>query len=106
MNYPGYENCRVAVIEKPFFYFIKETPDSEPIFYGMVTFGSAKADKPTFGYDETKFPDILMLEGSDNGKPLTEHRVPWMDDEVSYSADEEAFIYNKEIGRASCRERV
>ena len=94
---PGYENCRVAVIEKPFFYFIKETPDSEPIFYGMVTFGSAKADKPTFGYDKNKFPDILMLEGSDNGKPLTEHRVPWMDDEVSYNAKEEAFIYNKEV---------
>ena len=96
-NTDGFEKCRATVIEKPFLYFIKETPDSEPVFYSFATFGPGKADKPTFGYDKKKFPNLLMLEGSDNGKPLTEHRVPWMDDEVTYSAEEEAYIYNGEV---------
>ena len=93
----GFEDARVAIVEKPFLYFIKETADSEPVFYGIVTFGPGKGDKPTFGYDNKQFPDFLMLEGSDNGKPLTEMRVPWMDDEVTYSAEEEAYIYNGEV---------
>lgn len=93
----GFEKCRSAIIEKPFLYFVKETPDSEPVFYSFATFGPGKADKPTFGYDKKKFPNLLMLEGSDNGKPLTECRVPWMDDEVTYSAEEEAYIYNGEV---------
>ena len=93
----GFEKCRAAIIEKPFLYFVKETPDSEPVFYSFATFGPGKADKPTFGYDKNKFPNLLMLEGSDNGKPLTECRVPWMDDEVTYSEAEEAYIYNGEV---------
>ena len=96
-NTEGFEKCRAAIIEKPFLYFVKETPDSEPVFYSFATFGPGKADKPTFGYDKAKFPNLLMLEGSDNGKPLTEHRVPWMDDEVTYSEEEEAYIYNGEV---------
>jgi len=93
----GFENCRVAITQKPFLYFVKESPNDEPTFYGIITFGPAKADKPTFGYDKNHFPDFLMLEGSDNGKPLTECRVPWMEDEVSYSENEEAYIYNGEL---------
>lgn len=96
-NTKGFEKCRAAIIEKPFLYFIKETPDSEPVFYSFATFGPGKADKPTFGYDNSKFPNLLMLEGSDNGKPLTEYRVPWMDDEVTYNEEEEAYIYNGEV---------
>ena len=96
-NTEGFEKCRAAIIEKPFLYFVRETPDSEPVFYSFATFGPGKADKPTFGYDKSKFPNLLMLEGSDNGKPLTEHRVPWMDDEVTYSEQEEAYIYNGEV---------
>lgn len=96
-NTEGFEKCRAAIIEKPFLYFVRETSDSEPVFYSFATFGPGKADKPTFGYDKSKFPNLLMLEGSDNGKPLTEHRVPWMDDEVTYSEQEEAYIYNGEV---------
>ena len=92
-----YPNAKVAIIQKPFFYFIKETPTSEPKFYAIVTFGPGKADKPTFGIDKKTLPDFLMLEGSDNGKPLTEMRVPWLRDEVTYSAEEEAYIYNNEV---------
>lgn len=93
----GYENVRVSVEEKPFLYFVKASEDAEPEFYGLVTFGDGKGDKATFGYDKTVFPDYLMLEGSDNGKPLTEHRVPWTDDEVTYSSDDESYLYAGEL---------
>lgn len=91
-----YANCRVSTIQKPFMLFTRTTEDSEPIFYGLVTFGPGKADKPTFGYDKKVFPDMCMIEGSDNGVPLAEHRVPWMLDEVTYNEDEEAYQYNGE----------
>ena len=76
--------------------FTRATEDSEPIFYGLVTFGPGKADKPTFGYYKKVFPDMCMIEGSDNGVPLAEHRVPWTLDEVTYNEDEEAYQYNGE----------
>lgn len=91
-----YANCRVSTIQKPFMLFTRTTEDSEPIFYGLVTFGPGKADKPTFGYYKKVLPDMCMLEGSDNGVPLAEHRVPWMLDEVTYNEDEEAYQYNGE----------
>ena len=91
-----YANCRVSTIQKPFMLFTRTTEDSEPIFYGLVTFGPGKADKPTFGYYKKVLPDMCMIEGSDNGVPLAEHRVPWMLDEVTYNEDEEAYQYNGE----------
>lgn len=89
----GFEKARVTVHQKPFLYFIKETESSQPVFYGFSTFGSAKFDKPTFGYDKSVFPDYLILEGSDNGMPLTLRQVPWLDDEVTYNSDEEYYEY-------------
>lgn len=92
----GYENVRVSVEEKPFMYFIKETEDSTPIFAGLVTFGSGKADVATFQGDKETFSGYLMLEGSDNGMPLTLRQIPWLDDEVTYNEDEEYYEYNGE----------
>lgn len=92
-NTPGYENVRVSVHEKPFLYFVKDNDSSQPVFYGLMTFGSAKYDKPTFGYDKKVFPDYLILEGSDNGMPLTLRQVPWIDGEVVYNAGEEYYEY-------------
>lgn len=89
----GYENVRVSVHEKPFLYFVKDNDSSQPVFYGLMTFGSAKYDKPTFGYDKKVFPDYLILEGSDNGMPLTLRQVPWVDGEVVYNAGEEYYEY-------------
>ena len=89
----GFEKARVSVHEKPFLYFVKETDNSQPVFYGLMTFGSAKYDKPTFGYDKNVFPDYLILEGSDNGMPLTLRQVPWLDDEVIYNSGEEYYEY-------------
>lgn len=92
-NTQGYENVRVSVHEKPFLYFVKESENAQPVFYGLMTFGSAKYDKPTFGYDKNVFPDYLILEGSDNGMPLTLRQVPWIADEVVYNDEEEYYEY-------------
>ncbi len=92
----GYESSRVAVEEKPFMYFIKETPDSNPTFAGLVTFGSGKADVATFQGSKEVFGNYLMIEGSDNGMPLTLRQVPWLDTEVVYNEDEEFWEHNGE----------
>ena len=84
----GYENCRVCVKQLPFMMFVRENESAEPVFYGLVTFGPGKGDKPTFGYDKKVFPDYLMIEGSDNGAVLTLHQVPWNED-VEPSIDDE-----------------
>lgn len=91
-----YANARVSCAQEKFLLFVRATEDAAPVFYAPVTFGPGKADKPTIGYDKKVFPDYCMLEGSDNGMPLTEHRVPWMTDEVAYSESEEAYQYNGE----------
>lgn len=89
----GNESCRVCVYEDPFLVFQQETDDAEPVFIGMGTFGSGKADKPTFGYDKTKTPNMLMIEGSDNNPRLTKHQVPWIDGDVYYDEEEEGYVY-------------
>lgn len=90
----GKENCRVAVYEEPFLVFEQGEGDAEPVFIGMGTFGSGKADKPTFGYDsEGDSKDMLMIEGSDNNPRLTKHQVPWIDGDVVYSEEEEGWTY-------------
>lgn len=90
----GYENTRVAVEEKPFLFFVQEDPSSEPVFYGNMTWGSAKGDKPTFGYDSSHpvLKDYLMIEGSDQTPVLGLCQVPWFDDEVTVSYDDEGEI--------------
>ena len=90
----GYEKTRVSVHEKPFLYFFKDNENSNPVFGGLVTFGSAKGDESTFAGSYTTFPNYLMLEGSDNGMPLPLRLVPWIDSEVSYDAEEDTWNYN------------
>lgn len=92
----GYENTRVTVPEEPFLYFVQDEGDTSPVFQGLMTFGPGKGDKPTWGYNEEDFPAMAMLEGSDNNFPLTDQRVPWTDDDVTYNPDEEYFEYNGE----------
>ena len=92
----GYENTKIAVEEEPFLFFVQATPDSEPVFDGMMTFGSAKGDKLTFGYDKSHpiLKDYLMMEGSDQTPVLGLCQVPWFEDEVSYNEEEEYYEYN------------
>jgi len=93
----GYENARVSVYEEPFLFFIRANETDTPKFYGLMTFGSGKFDKPTFGYNKNKKDNdgcgYLCLEGSDNYRPLTLRQVPWIDDELSYNPDEEYYVY-------------
>lgn len=86
--------ARVAVLERPFLYFVQGANDAEPVFKGLGTFGSGKMDKKTWGYDSDKFPDFCMLEGADNNQPLTDMVVPWEDSKVTYDPGEESFMYN------------
>lgn len=92
----GYTNTRVTVPELPCLYFVQTENDTSPVFQGLMTFGPGKADKPTWGYNETDFPMMAMLEGSDNNFPLTDQRVPWRDEDVTYNPGEEYFEYNGE----------
>ena len=54
-----------------------------------------KGDKPTFGYDKTKFPDYVCLEGADNDRALVMCRVPWIDEDVTLEGEED-WMYNGE----------
>ena len=87
----GYENCRVCVYEDEFLVFQQETEDAEPVYIGPGTFGSGKADKPTFGL--AACPDMLMIEGSDNNPRLTKHQVPWIEGVVIYNEEKEEWRY-------------
>lgn len=89
----GFENCRVCVYEDPFLVFQQEDEDSEPKFIGLGTFGSGKGDKPTFGYDKEKTPNMLMIEGSDNNPLLTKHQAPWIKEDVVYDEEDESYSY-------------
>ena len=97
---PGVTGTRSAVFEEPFLYFYAnvENPnevytcedlisssvingtvqvdDSNVHFFGFLTWGSAKADKPVFGYgDDT--PEYILVEGADNGSPGANFKQPW-----------------------------
>ena len=77
-------NCkrRLAVNEEPFMLFWKNTETGDIEFYGLVTWGSAKFDKKTFGFDKKIYPDLCVLEGSINYAPIVMGIAPWMSDEV------------------------
>lgn len=51
--------------------------DSRVKFLGFQTWGSAKADDPTYGYDEDKTPEYLLVEGADNASPGANFKQPW-----------------------------
>ena len=97
---PGVTGTRSAVFEEPFLYFYANVEDPNEIytcedlvsssvingsvqvddsnvhFFGFLTWGSAKADKPVFGYgDDT--PEYILVEGADNGSPGANFKQPW-----------------------------
>ena len=89
---PGYENCRAAVLQKPFLFFVQDDEVSEPRFASFMTFGPGKGDRPTFGFDSERFPDFICIEGADNDRDLVMGRVPWIDGDVT--VDGEDILYN------------
>lgn len=90
---------RVAVYQEPFVGFEKTVNDEGVEIYtfmGLYTAGPDKGDKNTFGYDTTKFPGLISIEGSDNAPLPALFRVPWnvSAGRIVYNPDEEAFQYN------------
>lgn len=87
---------RKAVLEDDFLYFFVNVPEEDVKtitwdyfkqedgsynfenchFLGFQTWGSAKGDKPTSGYDK-KTPYYLMLEGADNDNAAANFKTPW-----------------------------
>ena len=90
---------RRSVLEKPFLCFYTDKNHSTPTFCGFQTWGAAKGDKPTFGYDDdpesaSYTPDYIMIEGADNNVPGANFETPWIPSEMLYDAGEESFCYN------------
>lgn len=90
----GYGSCRVAVRQEPFLLFsqpeYKKDADGnptdtlvDPIYYGVLTWGASKGDKPTFGYDKKFNKNFVMIEGTDNDRQLVMCAVPWDDTHVT-----------------------
>ena len=50
--------------------------DSDVKFFGFQTWGSAKADDPTFGYSDDT-PEYVLFEGADNASPGANFKQPW-----------------------------
>lgn len=85
--------ARFAVLEDSFFFFTQYEGQTSPEYRGLSTFGSGKADKPTWGYDKKKYPNMAMFEGANNNLPLCDFRVPF-DGNVIYEPDKESWCYN------------
>lgn len=92
----GYKNTKIAVQQEKFLFFVQENENEEPVYYCNMTWGAAKGDPLTFGYDKTHtiLKDYLMIEGSDQTPLLTLGQVPWLDGEVHYNEEEEYYTYN------------
>lgn len=50
--------------------------DHDVKFLGFQTWGSGKADDPTFGYGDNT-PEYLLVEGADNGSTGANFKQPW-----------------------------
>ena len=50
--------------------------DSDVKFLGFQTWGSGKADDPTYGYDDSTL-EYLLVEGADNGSTGANFKQPW-----------------------------
>lgn len=83
-------SARLTVYEKPFLFFHRETENDEWEFRYLMTFGAGKGDKPTFGFDKNATPQMIMVEGADNDRPLAMFTAPWNND-VTYDREKEAW---------------
>lgn len=50
--------------------------DAQVKFLGFQTWGSAKADDPTYGYSDAT-PEYVLFEGADNASPGANFKQPW-----------------------------
>ena len=85
----GYGSCRVTVHQEPFLLFTQPTLTDQPMFYGMMTWGASKGDKPTFGYNKNFNKYFVMIEGTDNFRDLISCNIPWDDYHLTQPFDDE-----------------
>lgn len=88
---------RVSVYQQPFIGFQKITAEDGTISYkcmGEFTGGPDKGDANCFGYDTTKFPGLISIEGSDNSPLPALFRVPWNTARITLSTAGDEFTYN------------
>ena len=103
---------RKACMENEFLYFyynitpdqsldtitIQDTLDNAR-FLGFQTWGSAKADDPTYGYDEDITPEYVLFEGADNGNPGANFKVPWAAFQTYDSTTSSLDAINQQLGK-------
>ena len=77
---------------------IQDTLDNAR-FLGFQTWGSAKADDPTYGYDGDKTPEYLLFEGADNGNPGANFKVPWAAFQTYDSTLSSLNAINQQLGK-------
>lgn len=93
-------DVRVSVYQEPMLGFWKKTDAAGEITYefkGLFTGGPHKGDDNCFGYDTDEYPDLISIEGSDNGAPFANFQVPWAvgSSHVKYVGDKtEALQYD------------
>lgn len=85
---------RVAVWQYPFFGFIKKGDSYE--FIGLYTIGPDKGCKSTFGYDKSKYPKAMCIEGPNHAPRGTRFLHPWVD--VTYSSTDETLKFGGQEG--------
>lgn len=97
-----YSGGKKACLEEPFMYFYYNVTDNSQLntikiedlytvetingitvaqdanvkFLGFQTWGSAKADDPTYGYGDNT-PEYVLFEGADNASPGANFKQPW-----------------------------
>lgn len=63
-------------------------------FFGFQTWGSAKMDKATFGLDDEKDLEYLVVEGADNENQSTNFKAPWSVLQMWKPEDTKKYYYN------------
>ena len=91
---------RVSVYQEPMLGFWKKTDATGEVTYefkGLFTGGPHKGDDDCFGYDTDEYPELISIEGADNGAAFANFQVPWAvgSSHVKYvGGDTEAFQYD------------
>jgi hypothetical protein len=83
-----FDLSRLALRQDEFLFFVEYNGETK--FYGLMTWGAAKGDKLTYGYDKnvSGSKDMLMIGGSNQTNPLTLCHAPWISDDVTTSTDD------------------
>lgn len=95
--------ARPSIYQDPFVGFqltYNEEGDAVYTLLGLYTAGPDKSDSGTMGLDTKTYPNLLFVEGADNGSKIALFKVPWNPNKpyVRYNADEESLQYNGENG--------